>query len=94
MLRRLRHHHPSFLARPEHEVASALRRQSAAESRPLREVIWEAYDSTFPPPVARSEYHDWISQVEGPEIKELDRVVPERLAELERAAEIEIPPDC
>ncbi len=82
MLRRLVHHHPRYVARPEHEVEASLRRDAAEVRRPARELMWEAYDSTFPAPVPCADYQDWIEQVEGPAVEALDAEASDRLGRL------------
>lgn len=79
LLRRLRHHHPLYVGRTEAQVMADLRATARDVGKPLRELMWREYDGTFPPPVARSAYHDWIAEVEQPELAELDEQVSERL---------------
>ncbi len=82
MLRRLVHHHPRYVSRPEHEVEASLRRDAAEVRQPMRDLMWEAYESTFPPPVPCPDYQDWIEQVERPAVEALDREAPDRLQRL------------
>jgi len=80
LVRRIRHHHRSHVGRPEDEVRESLWRQSAADGRPAREVLWEAYESTFPPPVPHAGYEDWIEDVERPQYAAIDRQLDQRVA--------------
>jgi len=73
MMRRLVHHHSRFLMQPEAQVTASLEREASADARPLREVMWDAYTSTFPPPTPRAGYTDWIEAVERPLTDTLDR---------------------
>ncbi len=82
MLRRLVHHHPRYVARAEHEVLASLRRVAAELQRPLREVMWDAYGTTFPPALPCVEYQDWIEQVERPGVDALDLEAADRVSQL------------
>ena len=84
ILRRLAHHHPDYVSLGQREVLARVREKAEGRENDLMDALWREYTATFPPAVARPDYHYWIEHVEGPELEQLDRKAPERLAKLER----------
>ena len=82
LIRRIRHHHRRHVGRRGAEVRESLWRESAAEGRAFDEVLWAAYESTYPPPVPHAGYTDWIDEVERPHHEAIDRELPQRLTAL------------
>lgn len=62
MLRRLVHHHMDYLGLREPEAIERFRQRGGS----LRELMWDAYESTFPAPTAQASYAAWIDKVETP----------------------------
>lgn len=90
LLRRIRHHHLRYVGRPEAAIRESLWRVGVAEGKPFRETLWHAYDQTFPRPVARAGYVDWIDEVEAPHLATLDRDLEARLAAMRRTPTISV----
>jgi GT2 family glycosyltransferase len=84
ILRRLAYHHPWYLGASEQQMRAKLQRVAEQAGRPVVELMWDAYETTFAPPQAWPEYRQWIQRVEDPENALLDREAPACIQRLER----------
>lgn len=82
MLRRLIHHAPDCLGQTEHQLRDRFDREAKRAGRTPRELMWIAYDGTFPRPLPHANYADWIERVETPARERLNDEAPARIAAL------------
>lgn len=90
LLRRIRHHHLRHVGRTDDLIRESLWRQGASDGRAMIDVLWEAYEATFPHPEPHGGYADWIDQVEQPHLDAIDRQLEARLAAMRRPPRISV----